>query len=268
MHTYLPVCIFESLHTCILCRYTYIIISCMHATLSRFWCTNNRFSETLRSNAEMLRPSTDPQQIYIYIHIYIYISIRWYMAARMSASHFFSSVWTYWRKDGWTDSPTDLCHLNSAPFLYLHHRHCQSQDIIFIRLLYPSPLGPSTQHWMSSLPTLLPWPIWSFTLSIWTTPPLTATLFPPGILEIGPELLLTPLWRIPLWFVAALVNKLVPWCSWLLSSALEILRLRLRLYDSRIIGQCVGTRKNTRTANNFTSYDGQINYSNVIISSS
>src|SRR6218665_3825113 len=27
-------------------------------------------------------------------------------------------------------------HLNSAPFLYLHHRHCQSQDI---RLLYPSP---------------------------------------------------------------------------------------------------------------------------------
>src|SRR6218665_2631506 len=36
--------------------------------------------------------------------------------------------------------------LNSAPFLYLHHRHCQSQDIIFIRLLYPSPSGPSTQN--------------------------------------------------------------------------------------------------------------------------
>ena len=32
-------------------------------------------------------------------------------------------------------------HLNSAPFLYLHHRHCQSQDIIFIRLLFPSPPG-------------------------------------------------------------------------------------------------------------------------------
>src|SRR6218665_2618837 len=30
-------------------------------------------------------------------------------------------------------------HLNSAPFLSLHHRHCKSQDIIFIRLLYPSP---------------------------------------------------------------------------------------------------------------------------------
>src|SRR6218665_198544 len=29
--------------------------------------------------------------------------------------------------------------------------------------------------------------------------------------------------------LAALVNKLVPWCAWLLSSALEILRLRLRL---------------------------------------
>src|SRR6218665_204505 len=32
-------------------------------------------------------------------------------------------------------------HLNSAPFLYLHHRLCQSQDIIFILLLYPSPPG-------------------------------------------------------------------------------------------------------------------------------
>ena len=31
----------------------------------------------------------------------------------------------------------------------------------------------------------------------------------------------------PLWFDAALVNKLVP-CTWLLSGALEILRLRLR----------------------------------------
>ena len=29
-------------------------------------------------------------------------------------------------------------HLYSAPFLYLHHRHCQSQDIIIIRVLYPS----------------------------------------------------------------------------------------------------------------------------------
>src|SRR6218665_821968 len=29
--------------------------------------------------------------------------------------------------------------------------------------------------------------------------------------------------------ITALVNKLVPWCAWLLSSALEILRLRLRL---------------------------------------
>src|SRR6218665_3027741 len=38
-------------------------------------------------------------------------------------------------------------HLNSAPFLHLHRRrHCQSQDIIFICLLYPSPPGPSTQN--------------------------------------------------------------------------------------------------------------------------
>src|SRR6218665_2932749 len=37
-------------------------------------------------------------------------------------------------------------HLNSAPFLRLHRRHCQSQDTIFICLLYPSPPGPSTQN--------------------------------------------------------------------------------------------------------------------------
>src|SRR6218665_3581678 len=37
-------------------------------------------------------------------------------------------------------------HLNSAPFPYLLHRHCQSQDIVFIRLLYPSPRGQSTQN--------------------------------------------------------------------------------------------------------------------------
>jgi len=30
-------------------------------------------------------------------------------------------------------------HLNCAPFLRLHRRHCQSQDIVFIWLLYPSP---------------------------------------------------------------------------------------------------------------------------------
>src|SRR6218665_1341075 len=30
-------------------------------------------------------------------------------------------------------------HVTSAPFLYLHHRHCQSQNITFIRLIYPSP---------------------------------------------------------------------------------------------------------------------------------
>src|SRR6218665_3819329 len=30
------------------------------------------------------------------------------------------------------------CHLNPSPLPYLHHCHCQSQDIIFIRLLYPS----------------------------------------------------------------------------------------------------------------------------------
>src|SRR6218665_2269133 len=37
-------------------------------------------------------------------------------------------------------------HLNSAPFHRLHRRHCQSQDIVFTCLLYPSPPGPSTQN--------------------------------------------------------------------------------------------------------------------------
>src|SRR6218665_676879 len=46
-------------------------------------------------------------------------------------------------------------HLNSAPFLYLHH-HCQSQHI---HLLYPSrssPPGLPLRIKMSSLQTLLP----------------------------------------------------------------------------------------------------------------
>ena len=43
-------------------------------------------------------------------------------------------------------------HLNSAPFLRLHHRHCQSQDIIFIR----HPQGLPLKIKISSLQTLLP----------------------------------------------------------------------------------------------------------------
>src|SRR6218665_1559481 len=56
------------------------------------------------------------------------------------------------------------------------------------------------------------------------TPTLTATLSPPGILEIGPELLLTPLEN-PSWIRRSArkeAGALV-----LLSSALKILRLRL-----------------------------------------
>src|SRR6218665_3645703 len=47
-------------------------------------------------------------------------------------------------------------HQNSAPFLYLHRRHCQSQDIIYLRLLYPSLLGLPLKIKMSSLQTLIP----------------------------------------------------------------------------------------------------------------
>src|SRR6218665_529006 len=43
------------------------------------------------------------------------------------------------------------CHLNSAPFLYLHHNHCQSQNIIFIRLLYLSTPGFPLKTKISSL---------------------------------------------------------------------------------------------------------------------
>ena len=85
-------------------------------------------------------------------------------------------------------------HLNFAPFLYLHHRHCQSQHI---HIIYPSPLGLPLKIKMSSLQTLLLWPISSFTFSIWNTLTLTATLSPPGILDIGPELPLTPFWKPP-----------------------------------------------------------------------
>ena len=40
--------------------------------------------------------------------------------------------------------------------------------------------------------------IWYNVVPIYTTPTLTATLSPSGTLEIGPELLLTPLWKPPL----------------------------------------------------------------------
>jgi len=45
---------------------------------------------------------------------------------------------------------------NYAPFLYLYHRHCQSQDIIFIRLLYPSPQALPLKTNMLSPQKLLP----------------------------------------------------------------------------------------------------------------
>src|SRR6218665_1135374 len=41
-------------------------------------------------------------------------------------------------------------HLNCVTFLYLHHRYFQSQDILFIRLLYPLPQGLPLKTKMSS----------------------------------------------------------------------------------------------------------------------
>src|SRR6218665_2754725 len=47
------------------------------------------------------------------------------------------------------------CHLNPTHFLYLHYYHCQSQTIIFIRLLYPSIPGLPLKTKMLSLQKLL-----------------------------------------------------------------------------------------------------------------
>src|SRR6218665_768716 len=99
------------------------------------------------------------------------------------------------------------CHLNYALFFYLHH-HCQSQAIIFIRLLYLS--------YQELIPCLIRSSV--FPRSSLTTPALTA----PYPLEIGPELTMhdhpldnpSDLW---------LVNKLVL-CAWHSSGALEIWR--------------------------------------------
>ena len=105
----------------------------------------------------------------------------------------------------WNDLPPELRTISSPPppSLQITRHH-----------LPPPPLsatpGLPLKIKMSSLQTLLSWPIWSFNFSTWRTPTLIATLSPPGILEIGSELLLTPPLENPLWFVAALVNKLVP----------------------------------------------------------
>jgi len=45
-----------------------------------------------------------------------------------------------------------------------------------------------------------------------------------------------PFWKTSVWFVAALVNKLVPWCAWLLSSALKSLEITIYVHT----GECLG----------------------------
>ena len=97
-------------------------------------------------------------------------------------------------RQNWVFDIFNKNHIRQANWcLMTYHNHCQSQDIIFICLLYPLPPGLLLKIKMASLQTLLPWPIWSFTFSILTTPTLTPILSPLGILEIRPELLLTPL---------------------------------------------------------------------------
>jgi len=84
----------------------------------------------------------------------------------------------------------------------------QPQDIIFIRLLYPSPSGLPRQTKMLFLQKLLPWQswlIWSSTVPIYTTLTLTPTLslWPFGNRTWAHYGL--PFGKF-LWFVAALVN--------------------------------------------------------------
>jgi len=61
---------------------------------------------------------------------------------------------------------------------------------------------------ISSLQTLVPWPIWSFSHPIWTTLTLKTILSPLDILEIGPELLLTPF--------DSLQRSWISWCPGML----------------------------------------------------
>jgi len=100
-------------------------------------------------------------------------------------------------------------HLNSAPFLYLHHHYCQSQDIIFIRLLYTSPPGLPLKtktltltHRIIHLPNLNDTQLNSYSV-------------PSGPLEIRPRLTMDyPLdnsveWKrqkLELWFLIATKN--------------------------------------------------------------
>src|SRR6218665_308770 len=70
--------------------------------------------------------------------------------SKFGACSYFSAVYTNFNQTGMT------CHLNCALFLYLHHHHCQSQTIIFIRLLCLSPPGLPRKTKMASLQKLLP----------------------------------------------------------------------------------------------------------------
>src|SRR6218665_1105581 len=83
------------------------------------------------------------------------------------------------------------CHLNSAPFLYLHHNHCQSQNIIFIRLLYLSTPGFPLKTKISSLQktlTLTHLIIHPHNLALNDTHLNGKALLSSDHLEIGPEL--------------------------------------------------------------------------------
>ena len=108
--------------------------------------------------------------------------------------------------------PTTLTQ-QSAPFLYLHAP--PSLPITVIRLhpspIYLSPLAPSTQNWnliSSNTPTLTHLIIYplhlndthlnSYSVPSWYSGNLTWTSLDRH-----------------LWFVAAPVNELVPWCAWL-----------------------------------------------------
>ena len=123
----------------------------------------------------------------------------------------------------WNDLHVHVAyHLNSELLLYLHHRHFFTPTTVIANRKTSSSSGSSIRHprafhsklkchlFKPSYPDPSDHPLSSSERHPCT---LTAILSPPGILEIGPEILLTPLWKVPILYVAALVNKLVPCCA-------------------------------------------------------
>jgi len=138
-------------------------------------------------------------------------------------------------------------HLDSAPFLHLHHCRCQSQDIIFIWLLYPSPSGLPLKARRVLLENLLHWLIWCIHLPNLNDTHLNIHVYsvPSNPLKIRHELPMDHPLDNPL---NSSQRPLISWCpggASLLSSAVENLSLQLRLL-LRVAGPCTSVEPANR----------------------